>query len=183
VSGPVDRQPKVSTRAGAPGSAHAQRVHGLMYCSVVHASMMARTQVTDPPEAWEQLLRRARDANTRNAIRSVLLQRKRVIVHWLEGELEALKTAWRRIEADSSHACVVPLFDGPLVEASAWVDQPLAHVGAERDEILDIVRAMQRERHQSDGAVTGIQPEGIATLLVLLDTSLHFAFTHTLTKG
>jgi hypothetical protein len=151
-----------------------------MFCSVAHAQLMARDPIDAAPPEWQRWLAQARAANEAAGVRAVLLQRKRVLVHWLEGTQAALAPVWQRMESDPQQACVVPLFDGQLAAPTDWVREPLTHVGAERDEILDIVRDMQRERNQSDGLITGAQPQSIATLLVLLDTSLHFAFTHTL---
>jgi Sensors of blue-light using FAD len=137
-------------------------LRGLMFCSVLSAGL-ERVQL-------EALADRLRNYNVRHGISGIVLLRKRLAVHWLEGPAHPIERAWQRIQNHASHSCIAELFDGPLQGDFRLANEALTVALASREDMLALVRAAYQ--HQMRQQVTPAVPTLVqvaAPLLVLLN--------------
>ncbi len=107
----------------------------------------------------ELLLATSRRNNARDGITGVLLHRDGNFMQCLEGEPEAVRRTFARIERDPRHAGVIVLLDEPITERS-FSRHSLGHLQPTRSDLL----ALSTEGWRDEASSASRTSRGLAAL-------------------
>lgn len=132
-------------------------------CQLVYCSLLKEPLTQDEVAS---LLAQARSNNALNAITGQLMMDDGLVIQWLEGPSDRVRSLWRKLLADTRHHCVVPLVPRKPLPTRAFSDWAMR--AATRQEMVEIVKFARDMANDPNEPASPWAP-AVATLCVLLE--------------